>query len=101
MEHKAGGVRSRLRLVCLLIRPFVAIGPIADGFDENPVLFVALRDGVESGPLHLAAQGLRKEGPQLVAELFIVYKLLAREHQSEMDMRRSRPIQNATSKSID
>src|SRR4051812_37769465 len=83
MQCERGGVLRRQRLPLLLVLALLAVGPVADGFDEDPVDLPSLTGDVDPLALHLAADCLLLEGAELVPEVEVVEQLRAGEDRAE------------------
>src|ERR1700730_1368888 len=83
-----------------LVLPFVAIGPIANSLDDNPVNFSALRSRVEARALHFSANCFRRQFEQLIPKVLIINEFFSRKDQSKFHLR-SLPIQLTTSEAVE
>src|SRR4051812_34691311 len=59
MQCKPHSILCCRPLTCALVLSFVAIGPVADSLDENPIHFPALCSRVETRAFHLSTNGFR------------------------------------------
>ena len=82
VQHELGRVARGGGLARVLVLALVAVRPVADRLDQDPIHVAILARGIQPRALHFAADGLRLELEQLLAERQVVHQLLAGQHQT-------------------
>ncbi len=83
-----GGMFCGDALVVLLVRAvLVAVAPVADRLDDDPVSLVPVGGELNANRFHLAADRLRLDAPQVVAVVAVIDQLVAREQRAETQLR--------------
>ncbi len=85
MRHERGSVACGQPLAGGFVALLVAVGPVADGLDHDPVYLGVLAGDVQARAFHLAAEGFRPELLELLPVVEMVHQLLAGQDQAELD----------------
>ena len=83
VQYKRSGVSGGRLLVVVFVLRLVAVGPIANRLHQYPIHLLILAGHIQSGALHLAANGFRLKAAQLFTEIEIIHQLFATEDTAE------------------
>src|SRR5579859_4759259 len=84
MEHKTSSILGCLLLTLVFLLALFAIGPVTNSLHENPVGFLAIGCRVKTIAFHLTTNSIRLETDELIAEIDIIDKLVARQNEAEV-----------------
>ena len=85
MRHERGGVACGQLLAGGFVALFVAVGPVANGLDHDPVHLGLLAGDVQARTFHLAAEGFRRPPLELLPVVEIVHQLFTGQDQAELN----------------
>jgi hypothetical protein len=87
LNEELGGVLRGPLLACVLVFRLVAVGPVADCLDHDPVHLVLVAGNVKPSPFHFSAHSLGFQRNQLVAIVNVVDQLVAGQNHPRPDSR--------------